>query len=62
MRASGVRHIVEKLSTRATTLVKNLSQSEVATQSYGAPKSQESQPCQFRDSHLGVMGQKTIWM
>jgi hypothetical protein len=31
-------------------------------QSYGAPKSRESQPWQFRDSHFGVLGQKTIWM
>jgi hypothetical protein len=29
---------------------------------YGAPKSQESQLWQFRDSHLGVSGQKAIWM
>jgi hypothetical protein len=34
------------------------SQSEVCTQSYGAPKSWESQPWRFRDSHLGVLGQK----
>jgi hypothetical protein len=31
-------------------------------QSYGAPKSWESQLWQFRDSHLGVLGQNAIWM
>jgi hypothetical protein len=31
-------------------------------QSYAAPKSQESQLWEFRDSHLGVSGQKAIWM
>jgi hypothetical protein len=31
-------------------------------QNYGAPKSRESQPWRFRDSHLGVPGQKVIWM
>jgi len=62
MRADSVRHIVEKLSIRATTLLETSSQSKVCMQSYGAPKLQESQPWQFRDSHLGVPGQKTIWM
>jgi hypothetical protein len=28
----------------------------------GAPKSRESQLWQFWDSHLGVLGQKVIWM
>ncbi len=31
-------------------------------QSYAPPKLQESQLWEFRDSHLGVMGQKAIWM
>jgi hypothetical protein len=31
-------------------------------QNYGAPKSWESQPWEFRDSHWGVLGQKAIWM
>jgi len=31
-------------------------------QSYGAPKSQESQPWRFWDSQVGVPGQKAIWM
>jgi len=54
----GVRHIVEKLSTRATTLFQTSSQSKVCTQSYGAPKLRESQLWQLRDSHLGVPRQK----
>jgi hypothetical protein len=57
-----MRHTVGKLSTRATTLLQTSSQSEVCTQSYGAPKSRESQPWRFWDSHLGILGQKVIWM
>jgi hypothetical protein len=34
----------------------------LAQKSYGAPKSWESQLWQFRDSHLRILGQKTIWM
>jgi hypothetical protein len=60
--ADGVRHTVEKLSTRATTLLQTTFRSEVCSQSYGAPKSRESQLGRFRDSHLGVSGQKAIWM
>jgi hypothetical protein len=62
LHAGGVRHIVNKLSTRATTLLQTSSQSEVYTQSYGLSKLRESQRWEFRDSHLGVSGQKTIWM
>jgi hypothetical protein len=40
--AGGVPHIVGKLSTRATTLLQTALQSKVCSQSYGAPKSQES--------------------
>ncbi len=47
---------------RDTTLFQTSSPSEAYTQSYGAPKLQESQPWQFWDSHLGVLGQKAIWM
>jgi hypothetical protein len=54
----GVLYIIGKLSTRATTLLQTASQSEVCLQSYGAPKSRESQLGQFRDSHLGVPEQK----
>jgi len=38
LREGGIQHIPRKLSTRATTLLQTLSQSEVCTQSYGAPK------------------------
>jgi hypothetical protein len=62
MRADGVRHIVGKILTRPTTLLQTSSQSKVCTQSYGTSKLQEFQPWQFRDSHLGVQGQKVIWM
>jgi hypothetical protein len=40
----------------------NSCRSEVYTQSYGTPKSWESQLWQFRDSYLGVPGQNAIWM
>jgi hypothetical protein len=60
--ADGVRHTVEKLSTRDTTLLQTASRSEVCLQSYGAPKSRESQLGQFQDSQVGVPGQKAIWM
>ncbi len=56
--ADNLRHIVEKLSTRATTLLQTAPQSEVGSQSYGAPKSQESRLARFWDSHLGVPGEK----
>jgi hypothetical protein len=49
-----VQHTVGKLLMKATTLLQTSFPSEVCTQSYGAPKSRESQPWQFRDSHLDV--------
>ncbi len=55
----GVPHIVGKLSTRAITLLQTISQSKVCSQSYGAPKSRESQLARFRDSHSGVPGEKS---
>ncbi len=55
---NNVRHIVGKLSTRATTSLQVAPQSEVFSQSYGAPKSQESQLAQFWNFHSGVLGQK----
>jgi len=55
----GVPHIVGKISTRATTLLQTAPQSEVCSQSYGAPKSRESQLAGFRDSHSGVPGEKS---
>jgi hypothetical protein len=60
--AGGVAHIVGKLSTSATTLLETALRSEVCSQSYGAPKSQESHLARFRDSHSGVPGKITIWM
>jgi hypothetical protein len=58
LRASGVQYDVRKLSTRVITLVQTLSQSKVCTRSYSPAKLRDSQPWQFRDSHLGVPGQK----
>jgi hypothetical protein len=60
--AGGVWHTIGKLSMRATTLLQTSCQAEVYTQSYGPPKSWESQMWEFRDSHLGVPGQNVIWM
>jgi len=57
----GVWHIVEKNSTRATTLLQTSSQVKVCTQSYEAPTSRKSQLWQFWDSHLRVLGQNAIW-
>jgi hypothetical protein len=54
-----VQHIVEKLSTRATTLLQTALRSEVCSQSYGAPRSRESRLAGFRDSHAGVPGEKS---
>jgi hypothetical protein len=45
-----------KLSTRATTLLQIALRSEVCSQSYGAPKSRESQLVGFWDSPVGVPG------
>ncbi len=42
--ATGVRHGVGKLSTRATSLVQSSSQSEFGAKSYERPKSRESKP------------------
>jgi hypothetical protein len=58
----GVRWGVGKLSRRATTLLQTSLQSEVGARSYECPKSRESNPGQFRDSSLGVMGKSAIWM
>jgi hypothetical protein len=59
---NGVRHTVGNLSRRATNLLQTLSQSEVWTKSYEFTKSRESKLGQFRDSPLGVPGQKAIRM
>ncbi len=60
--AEGVQHIVEKLSTIATTLLQTASQSEVFLQSYGALKSRKSQLARFQDSHSGVPREKSHLM
>jgi hypothetical protein len=60
LRASGMPHIIEKVLTRATTLLQTSSQSEICTQSYGPSKSQKSQLWEFQDSRLGVPGQNDI--
>jgi hypothetical protein len=54
----GVRHIVGKLLTRATTLLYTAFRYEVYSQSYGAPKLQEPQLKRFRES----WDKKSIWM
>jgi len=51
--SGGVPCIIGKLSRRATTLLQIAPQSEVCSQSYGAPKLRESHLARFRDSHLG---------
>jgi hypothetical protein len=51
-----VPHTIGKLSTRATTSLHTALWSEVFSQSYGAPKSRESQLARFLDSLPGVPG------
>jgi hypothetical protein len=57
--SGGMPHIVRNLSTKATTLLETAPQFEVCSQSYGAPKSQESPLAGFRDSHSGVPREKS---
>ncbi len=54
--ADNVQHTVEKVATRATTLLQTALPSEVCLQSYEASKSQESRWAGFRDSRAGVLG------
>jgi len=54
-----VQHTVGKLSTRFITLLQIAPPSEVCSQSYEALKSRESRLAWFRDSHLGVPGEKS---
>jgi hypothetical protein len=51
-----------KNSRRATSLLQTSSQSKVWAKSYELTKSRKSKPGQFRDSSLGVPGQKAIRM
>jgi hypothetical protein len=62
LREGGMQHVVGKLSTKITTSVQTLSQSEVCTKSYSPTKLWNSQPWRFQDSHLGIPGQKAIRM
>jgi hypothetical protein len=62
LRVGGVPHTIGMFSTRVITLLQTSFQSEVYTQNYGPPKSWESQLWEFRDSHLGVLGQNDIWV
>jgi hypothetical protein len=62
LRASGLWHIIRKLSIKATTFIQTSPQSGVCTQSYGPPKLEESQFWEFRDSHLRVPKQNDIWV
>jgi hypothetical protein len=55
--AGGVPHIVGKISTRTTTLLQTTLQSEVCSQSYGAPKSRESHL-----ARVGILGKIAIWV
>jgi hypothetical protein len=57
----GVQHGVEKLSRRVIRLVQRSSRSEIGAKNYDGPKSRESKPRQFRDSTLGVPGQRATW-
>jgi hypothetical protein len=57
--ADNMRHIVRKISTRATILLHTAPRFEVSLQSYEAPKSWESSLARFRDSHSGVSGEKS---
>ncbi|CAM6017609.1 unnamed protein product [Sphagnum balticum] len=52
MSDSGVRHGVEKISTRATTLVQTSLRSNCAVGSYGSSKSRESR----RDNFGTILG------
>ncbi len=62
LRSGGVPHTIEKILTRATTLLQTSSRSKICKTSYGPPKSQESQFREFRDSNFGVLGQNDIWV
>jgi hypothetical protein len=62
LRANNMRHTIGKHSTRVTTLFQTSLQSKVYTRSYVPLELQKSQLWEFRDSHLGVLGQNAIWM
>jgi hypothetical protein len=58
---SGVPHTIQSSQPGLQVCFTPHPQSEVCTQSYGPPKSRESQFWEFQDSHLGVLGQNDIW-
>jgi len=58
--SGGVPHTIGNLLMKATTLLSTSSQSEGCTQSYGPPKSHESQLWELWD--LGVLKQNDIWV
>ncbi len=60
--ASGMWHIIRKISMSVTTFFQTSYRSEVCTKCYGPVKSWESQLWEFRDSRLGVSGQNEIWV
>jgi hypothetical protein len=62
VRSGGVQHTIEKLLMRTTPFLQTSSQSEVWAKSYSPTKWREFEPWQFRDSSLGVPGQKVIQM
>jgi hypothetical protein len=53
-----VRHTIEKISMKATTLLQTALRSKVCSQSCEVSKSRESQLVGFRVSHSGVLGEK----
>ncbi|CAM6065597.1 unnamed protein product [Sphagnum tenellum] len=57
-----VQHVIEKISTRATSLIQTLLQSDFAVGSYELPKSQDSNRDSFgtiSGLHLGSPGKKS---
>ncbi len=54
-----VSHTIEKLLTRAITLLYIALRSKVCSQNYGAPKLRESHLVRFWDSHSGIPGEKS---
>jgi hypothetical protein len=62
VRASRMPHIVEKFSTRITTLLQTSSQSKVCIRNYGRQKWLESQFWEFWDSQLGSSRKNAIWV
>jgi hypothetical protein len=62
LRVGGGLDTVEKILTKAITLLQKKIQLEVCKRSYGPPKLRGSQFQEFQDSNLGVLGQNDIWV